>query len=58
MKSAKYHFMEEELQIFPKAKKTLKGDWERMGKEMQALEKQLMEECSSPAWVMKQKALS
>jgi hypothetical protein len=33
----------EELQIFPQAKKTLKGELERMGKEMQALEKQLME---------------
>jgi hemerythrin-like domain-containing protein len=41
MESAKHHFMEEELQIFPKAKKTLKGELERMGKEMQALEKQL-----------------
>jgi hypothetical protein len=34
--------MEEELQIFPQAKKALKGELARIGKEMLALEKQLM----------------
>jgi len=33
--------MEEELQIFLKAKMALNGGLERMGKEMQALKKQL-----------------
>ena len=41
MESSKHHFMEEEREIFPKAKKVLKGELERMGKEMTALEKQM-----------------
>lgn len=41
MESSKHHFMEEEREIFPKAKKTLKGDLERLGKAMQALQKQM-----------------
>jgi hemerythrin-like domain-containing protein len=41
MESAKHHFMEEEREIFPKAKKALKGELNRLGKEMEALEKQM-----------------
>ena len=41
IESAKDHFKEEELEIFPKAKKTLKGELNRLGAEMAALEKQM-----------------
>lgn len=41
MESSKHHFMEEEREIFPKAKKVLKGELNRLGKEMEALEKQM-----------------
>lgn len=41
MESSKHHFMEEEREIFPKAKKTLGSELNRLGKEMAALEKQM-----------------
>ena len=41
IESAKDHFKEEELEIFPQAKKTLKGDLDRLGTEMAALEKKM-----------------
>jgi hemerythrin-like domain-containing protein len=41
MEASRNHFLEEEMEIFPKAKKVLKGDLERLGKEMQALKKQM-----------------
>lgn len=41
MESSKQHFLEEEREIFPKAKKVLNGDLEKLGKEMEALKKQM-----------------
>jgi hemerythrin-like domain-containing protein len=41
MENLHMHFLEEEREIFPKAKKTLKGELEKMGKEMEALKKQM-----------------
>lgn len=42
MESTKTHFMEEEKEIFPKAKKVLtNGDLDRLGKEMETYEKQI-----------------
>jgi hemerythrin-like domain-containing protein len=41
MESTKHHFMEEERKIFPKAKKVLQGELDRLGEEMDTLEKQM-----------------
>ena len=41
MENVHMHFLEEERETFPKAKKTLKGELEKMGKEMEALRKQM-----------------
>lgn len=41
MENIKLHFLEEEREIFPKAQKVLKGDLDRLGEEMEALEKEL-----------------
>lgn len=41
MESAKHHFQEEERDLFPKAKKSLKGELDRLGEEMDKLEKKL-----------------
>ena len=41
MESSKHHFMEEEREIFPKAKKILKAELDRLGEEMEALEKKM-----------------
>lgn len=43
MENIKLHFLEEEREIFPKAQKVLKGDLDRLGEEMEALEKELTE---------------
>ena len=40
MENIKLHFLEEEREIFPKAQKVLKGDLDRLGEEMVALEKE------------------
>ena len=40
IESVEHHIKEEEKQIFPEAKKVLKDDLERMGAEMEAMEKQ------------------
>jgi hemerythrin superfamily protein len=41
MENTHMHFLEEEREIFPKAKKILKGELEKMGKEMEALRKEM-----------------
>jgi hemerythrin-like domain-containing protein len=41
VENAKQHFEEEELEVFPKVKKALGKDLERLGKEMAAMEKRM-----------------
>lgn len=41
MQIVKYHFMEEEHMVFPMAKKSLEGELDRLGKEMDKFKKQM-----------------
>jgi hemerythrin-like domain-containing protein len=41
MESVKHHLKEEENQLFPEVRKTMKDDLNRLGEEMEALHKQL-----------------
>jgi hemerythrin-like domain-containing protein len=41
MEVMKHHFQEEELEVFPKAKKVLEGELNRLGEEMDAVEKRM-----------------
>lgn len=43
MECTKQHFMEEERDFFPKAKKVLEGELDRLGEEMDTFEKQMMQ---------------